>query len=319
MRPLLLLLPLFAFACYSGEDEVPEDTDTGDAGDTGDTDDTEEVPDRTFETYVDVQTQWTGDTTCFTPGSAWLSQTPDPTCQTDLTLTGEIRDFQLDEPVPSATVQVWTSDDVTATPDVITQADESGVFSVDVMSCSPFGYMTGTPADWEETVDTYEVHQIYGYSAGGTNDATFNSVSDATARLISGLVGVQWDRAHGVIAGTAYDCGENAIEFAQVFIHDGSGGLPSPEEFGIFYFSDDDMPVFRETQPHTNTNGLWVAINVPDGTWTAEMWGWDGAEHVMLGATVLEIKAGSVNISNIYTGVGDGIWYPPSCQTACGG
>ena len=67
------------------------------------------------------------------------------------------------------------------------------------------------------------------------------------------------------------------------------------------------------------SSDLWVVMNIPAGTWTAEVWGFDGTDYVMLGATVLQINAGSVNISNIYTGITDGIWYPSSCLSACGG
>ena len=51
------------------------------------------------------------------------------------------------------------------------------------------------------------------------------------------------------------------------------------------------------------------------GSWR----GWDGAAYVEMGSTVLDIAAGSINISNIYTGISDGIWYPSSCLSACGG
>ena len=71
-------------------------------------------------------------------------------------------------------------------------------------------------------------------------------------------------------------------------------------------------------QPWTNDDGLWVGINVPAGTWIADMYIWDGAAHVLIGSTTLQLNAGAVYISNIYTGVGDGIGYPPSCLATCG-
>lgn len=313
MRALLLLLPLALTACPGGDDGDDKpgdtaDTDTGDGGGDG----------RAFEDFVNVTTPWTGDTTCFTPGGAWLEQTPDPTCQTDLALDGTVLDFQDEVEVADAVVQVWLDDDVVGGTPSVVQADGNGAFSTTVTSCSPFGYGTFTPPEWEQTVDTYEVHQVYGFSANGTA-ATFNSVSETTARLIPGLVGVDWDRSTGVLAGTAYDCNEDPIQYAQVFIHDGNGNVPATGD--VFYFTNTEpsLPTTIEAQPHTNDNGLWVAVNVPVGTWTVEMWGWDGTAHVMLGATVLQILAGSVNISNIYTGIGDGVWYPPSCLSACGG
>jgi len=44
-----------------------------------------------------------------------------------------------------------------------------------------------------------------------------------------------------------------------------------------------------------------------------EMWVFDGTQLVLLGSTSLDIQADSVNISNIYTGIDDGIYYPAAC------
>jgi len=118
------------------------------------------------------------------------------------------------------------------------------------------------------------------------------------------------------------DCDVEAMQYVQVFLHDGNGNIPDGAE--VFYFSESggtSLPTDKDSQPHTNTNGLWVAINIPAGTWTVEAWGYDtaAATHVKLGTTVLQIAAGCVNLSNIYTGISGGIWYPGSCLAACGG
>jgi hypothetical protein len=45
------------------------------------------------------------------------------------------------------------------------------------------------------------------------------------------------------------------------------------------------------------------------------MYVWDdaSASQKLIGSTTLEVKANSVNISNIYTGHDDGIRYPDAC------
>ena len=241
----------------------------------------------------------------------------DPTCQVTQPVEGTISDFQTEDAVPDATFQVWFGDDLNATPDIIQVADGDGNVSFDGPACTPVAYGTSTPPEWQETKDTYEVHQVFGY---GTDGETFNSVSESTSRLIPSLIGVEWDQTKAIIAGTAYDCDTEPLQYTQIYVHDSAGN--PPETGDVYYFSESggvSLPTDHESQPYTNTNGLWVVMNIPAGTWTAEVWGFDGTDYVMLGATVLQINAGSVNISNIYTGITDGIWYPSSCLSACGG
>jgi hypothetical protein len=308
-----LSLSLLLVACASDKDGSTTDTsDTGGGGGGGP---------RTFADFVNVQTDWTGDTTCF-DGTNFVDQVADPSCQVEIELDGQVSDFQTDDDVPDATVQVWSADDITGGSPFVTQADADGRFSATATACTPFAYGITTPPEWEETVDTYEVHQVYGYEDDGVVGATFNSVSQATSQLIPALIGVSWDETTAIIAGTAYDCNEEPIQYAQVFLRDAAGNPPATGD--VFYFSESggtSLPTDKASQPHTNTNGLWVAINVPAGTWTVEMWGWDSAAaaHVKLGATELQVEAGGVTISNIYTGDDDGIYLPASCLQACGG
>ncbi len=66
-------------------------------------------------------------------------------------------------------------------------------------------------------------------------------------------------------------------------------------------------------QPHTSEDGLWVAMNVPEGGWTVQLYGLVDGETVLLGATKMVTFAASINISNIYTGYGEGVYYPAGC------
>lgn len=271
--------------------------------------------------YVFVDQAYVGDTQCF-DGVNWLDQQVGAGCVADLAINGVIEDFEKEEPVGTAYLEGWSNDDITSSPDVQTQADDNGNISVSFPSCTPIAYKTFTPADMgqEGARDTYEVHQTYGFSASGTSSETYNSVAQSTATLITALIGVAWDYdTTAVIAGTAYDCGEVGIANAQVYIHDSAGNPPTGTEdnpFGVFYFAN-GLPTDNANQPWTNTDGLWVGVNVPAGDWIADMYGWDGTQHVLLGSTNLRATEGSVYISNIYAGIDDGIWYPESCLAAC--
>lgn len=307
MRASVSLLACLLAACPNAG-TGPQDTDTS-AGGTGG---------RDFAYFVNSTTPYTGtNLTCWTPGGGWVQQAAGEGCVADHTLNGEVHDFETEDPVPEATVKIWTSDDVTAQPDDEQQADGNGQFSTTVPSCTPIGYGTFTPAEWKETVDTYEVHQVFGYEGDRALDGEWvNSVSRSTANIIPSIIGIAWDESTGIIAGTAFDCDEEPIGYAQVFIHDGEQNPPATGE--VFYFTDNNLPTDHQTRTDSNPeNGLWVAVNVPVGTWTVDLYGYDGTAHALLGSTQLTIKAGSVNISNIYYGHGDGIAYPDSCLQAC--
>jgi hypothetical protein len=290
--PLLLLLA----ACDGGGSK---DTDTA-----GGADDT-----RGFDYFVFTNDAYTGDTVCV----GGELPAVDPAKQVNVTYNGEVHDFQTENEVSEATVRFWLGDDISGSPDDEQTADADGNFTTTVPTCTPIAYGTFTPPEWEETVDTYEVHQVYGFEESGTVDGEWvNSVSQSTSKIIPSVIGIEWDSSTGIIAGTAFDCNEAEIGNAQIFIHDAAGAAPVTGE--IFFFDDNNLPTSHDELTATNPeNGLWVAVNVPVGTWTAEMWGWSGTEHVLLGSTVLNILAGSVNISNIYAGHDDGIAYPASC------
>lgn len=307
MRASLLLILSLAVGCDGGSD--PKDTDGSGTTDTSDTSNTGE--ERDFSHFVNTTSAYTGDLTC--NGSA--PAMPDPSCQVTHTLQGVVEDFQEGSGVPDATIKFWLSDDISTTADLNATGDDDGNFEIEVPSCTPLGYVTTTP--YGDTVDTYEVHQVWDYESNHTLNETVNSVSAGTAAVIPSIIGITWDdTSTGIIAGTAFDCNEDPIGHAQVYLHDSAGNAPATGE--VFYFDDSDFPADNQSVPDANpNNGLWVAINVPVGVWTAEMWGWNGTEYEQLGATQLEIKVGSVNISNIYAGHTDGVAYPPSCLSTC--
>ena len=79
----------------------------------------------------------------------------------------------------------------------------------------------------------------------------------------------------------------------------------------VKYFVD-SFP--NRNQPTTSADGLWIAINIPTGDVTVEMWISDGDDgHLLMGATKITVDEGSINMSNIQTGYGDGVRYPTSC------
>lgn len=278
-------------------------------GDGGKTDDSNAATETNpTSLYINVTEPPTGDLTCYT--GTWL---PTPTlcdgCTGNVTLSGTVQDFQDETPVAQADVEFYFGDSISGAVSETLQSDANGLFTVDVPACTPLGYKTSTPVDWNQTKDTFEVHQIWEYDADGGISETINSVSVSTSKIIPAMLGVEWDPTTGIIAGTAFDCNEDPIDNAQVVVKGQDGTV---QNASIFYFKD-SFP--NQTELNTSPDGLWVAVNVPVGTWNVEMYVWDDATSTqkLIGSTSLEVKANSVNISNIYTGHDDGIAYPASC------
>ena len=278
------------------------------ADDTGDTDDTNAGPGPgDFAYYIDVEQAPVGDLACFTPGGAWLTQDVDESLQITETHTQRVEDFEKETAVTEATVDVWHDDVAEGAPDESKHVDNSGNVAFDLTSCAPFSYRATTPVELDETVDTYEAHQIFPPVAAAVSNP-YNSVSKTTFNVIPGLLGVSVIPGQSIIAGTVFDCAGEPVEGAQVVVKVGD---TIPDDLVVKYFVD-EFP-FRD-QLYTSADGLWVAINVPPGDVTVEAYVSDGAGgHSMIGATTLTSYADSINISNITTGFGDGVVYPDAC------
>ena len=96
-------------------------------------------------------------------------------------------------------------------------------------------------------------------------------------------------------------------------MYDEDGNIP--DTLTVNYFTD----AFPDRdQLWTSADGLWVAANVPPGNLRAEMWGLVDGQLRLLGATLLFSESDSINISNIFTGYGDGVKFPDSCLSGAG-
>ena len=298
MRASLLLLP-FLLACPDGDPTPTGDTALG-------------PQPGEFDYYVhlaELEVDAVGDLSCYVPGEDWLVQDVDEALQIDEPHQERVEDFENETPVYDATVDLWLDNHVEGAPDLSSAVDSAGNVTFDVPSCTPISYRARTPPELEETKDTYKAHHLFEPLAADAPSNPYLSVSRTTYLVIPGLVGESPDPTASIIAGRLFDCEGGHVEGAQVVVRDAEGVIPTSLE--VKYFVD-DFP--HRDQPHTSEDGLWVAINVPPGTWFVEAWVHDGdGGHDLIGGTVLESYADSINISNIYTGIGDGVFYPDSC------
>lgn len=293
-------------------------------GDGGtDSDDTDTTPVDLFAQFISPTVEPSGgDLTCFTPGedwasTTWLTQDADTALQTTASVSGAVTDFETEDPVTEPTVDLWYGDSVSGAPDVSVTADGSGLLTISAPTCQPHTYRVNTNPDIVETKTTYKAHHLLGPDNGSlTSD--YLSVSDLTYRLIPTILGVSVDPDKAIIAGTMYGCGRNPalpseddtekVQGVQVIVYDQDGNIP--EEMQINYFTERFPDRFQE---HTSADGLWVASNVPAGRLRVEAWGLVGGELTLLGATVLDSEADSINIANIFAGYGDGVKLPDTC------
>ena len=112
-----------------------------------------------------------------------------------------------------------------------------------------------------------------------------------------------------VIAGAAYDCEGVEVEGGQVRVVSVTD-QSTPDGVAINYFSD-SFP--SRDQKVISADGLWLAANVPPGTWEVQLWGLQDGQEVHLGSTLLDTFADSINIANIYAGYGSGVRLPDDC------
>lgn len=283
------------------------------------TDDTGTTTEDPFSNFIYVTDAPVGDFTGFEAGyvDAWLAQSVDAAKQVTAAMTGTVEDFETEDEVEEATVEIFHNNDPTGTPDQVLASDGDGNFSGQWPVCAPVAYSTFTDPALEETKVTFQVNEIYGYSedkkTGSVQpvDATLNSVSSSTYQVIPSLLGVSPDPDKGIVAGTVYDLSGDPVYGAQVVAVDASGNIP--DSLVVKYFVD-DFP--NREQEWTSADGLFVMVNVPTGNWTLEAYVSDGAGgHLLMGATNVNVIADSINISSVYIGYGDGISYPSSCLT----
>lgn len=299
------ILLLAAMACSKNDD-------------TGDTSSETSVFDENIF-VTEAPTSASGDPySCYTPGDAWAQSAADPSCQAEVPLKGQVEDFETGNGVEDPTmVLYWDNAYDASGGDVTVEGDADGNFDGATMkTCQPVAYSVSTDPVLDETVLTIQAHNIFPYAA--SLDEQFNSVSKSTYNVIPGLLGVTVTPGEGIVAGTVYGCGGDGdpTEFAQVIVSDAATGE---------YYDGQVIHYFREEFPHreqewTSDDGLFVAVNIPAGEATVEVYTWSGTEYDLMATTTLTIEPDSINIANTFIGSGGdngGIVYPESCTTPC--
>ena len=264
----------------------------------------------TVDDFINTTATPTGDFTGFEGGleasGAWLVQTPAPEKVTDLPMSGKVEDFETEDGVPEATVELYFADAIGGVPDATFTSDSSGLFTGQTgRSCTPLAYKTATDPALGDTKNTFELHQVSEF--GTSIDESFNSVSSATYALIPSLLGISIDPEKGTAAGTVYDVNGDPVQGAQVIVRDADDKIPA--SLVVKYFVE-DFP--NRDQPETSEDGLWVAINIPPGDWRVDAYVFDGSGYIQVATSGITVFGDSINVANLWTGY-DSVHYPDSC------
>jgi hypothetical protein len=229
-----------------------------------------------------------------------------------VTMSGLVSDFETNNPVDEARVEIFQNDAIVSAPDHDTETDFNGMISAEMETCTPFTYRASTDPAAGLTKTTIQAHNVLPYVTTSTVNYDMNSVGSVTYGLISTLFGINPSPSNGVVAGRTYDCDEDNVEGMQVVVKNASGEIPGGMLSGYFI---DDFP--SKDQPHTSADGLWMIIDVPPGQITVEGYVFNGVDYTLIGSTTMEVLADSVNVASIYTGLSDGQKMPDSCLEAC--
>lgn len=308
--------------CDGDREPVDEGNDNDDGDDTTDPGD--------FDTTETV----TGDWAC-KDGTAQV-----PAAGASGALDGTVEDFQDEDPVAAARVQIWPGNDPADADATVWElespfTDGDGQFQVPegiISACSPFAARVWTEFDPQLTYQTYQVGIIVAGEAPFS--ATFNSVSYATYNLLPLTVGVEPQPGKGIAAGRMTDCNGDPIANAEAsvgVVDWDSGSITAPEgEYAMRYFVDEDP---NGSQTHISDDGLFGAMNVSPGqslsliTWgipqdeghcettTAGdiIWNSDNSALCLLAYSTINVQPDSVNIANVQLKP-----YPDSCTPTDG-
>jgi hypothetical protein len=243
-----------------------------------------------------------------------LGLTTAPTTGAQRTFTLVIRDFQSNSRVAGLCVNVYPDNHVPAS-DTCSGVMTDGEGEVQVTNHGGWFAYRLFPTDTTMGVVQRNVMSgEAGASVGG------NSVSTTTAGLLAALVGRQRAEGTAAFAGTIYDCNADPVQGAEVHVAYGDSIVaagPGSLDPMYVYFSDANLPV--ADQPHTNTNGLFLALNIPVPTQgeVSQVIGCgkvDGQNVEVIGAEETPTFADTYNILSLHPRRADGPTPAYDCQ-----
>ncbi len=182
---------------------------------------------------------------------------------TDITLTGALLDFQTDEPIIGGNITLYGDEGITGTELATTTSDADGNYEFTL----PTGHTHWAyKMEVEDALDTYSLNQYYEPDVAAQTD-DIDSVSLLTAQALPAFIGVTRTPGLGIIAGSIRDCDGNVVSGAVAAVSDTQNDVNHVDGGVSYYFSaaNTSLPVRHSLQSMTNTDGVFVTIELPPG------------------------------------------------------
>jgi len=226
----------------------------------------------------------------------------------DLALSGVLKDYLSGDGSAGATVDAFYDGDPSGTPDLTATADGTGAYALTYPSGAPTMVTVRTrPASDGVDVIGYRV-KVDTPDASVMIDAA--TLSSESATQIEGLVGLVRDPATGMTVIAADDCDEEGLTNAIVTLSSTSsaGGADPTFVAGYTFYSASGAfpaPVRRNVRESTSDTGFGFVLEVPPGTYYAQVWGFLTADDVAAGRAGLTLvsEIQLVAAANAATGV----------------
>lgn len=263
------------------------------------------------ETEEDVLPALVGDFSCFEPGQTWLSQTlkSDSGTTVATSLLGVPLGGDDGEFASEVDISFWYDNTISAEADATGVTGNDGTLEIELPSCQPLTTLAIRSIDTEPT---YKANFVIDPE---NPNAEVTVVESLTAASIKAILNESTSDSSSLVAGTIYDCNQDAVVNARARVKDSNGSIL--DDARDYYFNDASLPTRRSNRSYTNTDGRWVVFNLPVGAVTIEIYGnvCEGSDctEVVLGTTDLSSVGNSVNIGNVYAGIEGGVYYPQSC------
>jgi hypothetical protein len=246
---------------------------------------------------------------------ACLGDRTAPEGNEDSTFTLEVRDFQTGAAVPGVCVNFYP-DNVVPVQDECGGTMTDGDGNIEGLTDPDGGWFAYRIFPTDTTLGVVQVNVDTPADGGST---TGNSVSETTAGLIPGLLGRSRAAGRAIFSGALYDCDNSTVEGGALRVLRGGSVIPEgtgSQDTAYAYFGATDLP--DPGQEYTNTNGLYLGLNVPVETpgETVQMVACgkpDGENLEVLGCEETISFPDTVNILSLYPTRADG----PSCSDIC--
>lgn len=197
--------------------------------------------------------------------------TADTPTTVEITLTGELNDFQNGNLINEGNIEVFPGIDYTDVLDTFGPTDNTGVYTLTLPAGhARYGFKLTAP-DYEPT---FLLNQNFD-PAVAAQSLDISGISTGIALALPAIIGLTRTEGTGILAGAMRDCQEREVVNAVATVST-TRGEPAHLEGALTYYLDAGagLPVRNEELNRTDTNGIFAIFELPPTT-TAyiQVWG----------------------------------------------